>query len=330
MNVRTVLVTGAGGFIGSNLVDDQLARGRIVKALDINLDQLKQLRFASNCELIVGDIRDAELLAKVMRGTDVVFHLASAHLEVNKPAEYFWEINVDAVKTLLDIVHKQNVKRLVHCSSVGVYGPLKELPANEHTACHPDIPYEQTKLEGENAVQQFTKDHQLSVVILRPAWVFGPRCPRTLRLFRTIKKKRFFLIGRGDNFRHPIYISDMLEAFDLAATAQSVDGETFVMASPEPVRLQQLVRQIAEVQNVQLPPIRLPLTLMRPLCAVVETLFKVIGKEPPLSSRSLKFFTESSAFDIGKAKRLLGYTPRVSLYEGLNKTYRFYVENGLI
>lgn len=330
MQFKTVLVTGAGGFIGSHLVDDQLAKGRAVVALDVNLDRLSHVATNSRCKLVSGDVRDSSLIQQVVAGVDVVFHLASAHLEVNKPAFYFEEINVAAVRRLLEVLKAHEVKRFVHCSSVGVYGPLAELPADEATACHPDIPYEETKLAGEDVVRSFARNNDLSFVILRPAWVYGPRCPRTLKLFRSIKKKRFFLVGSGRNLRHPIYITDMLEAFELAATKTSVNSETFVIASEEPVELRSLAEQIAKVERVTLPRLRIPLPLMKVTCAAIEGVFKLAGREPPMSRRSLKFFTESSAFNITKAKRSLGYDPKVRLNEGLSKTYGFYVENALL
>jgi nucleoside-diphosphate-sugar epimerase len=330
VQVETVLVTGAGGFIGSHLVDDQLARGRRVMALDLNLNGLNHVATHPRCKLVSGDIRNSALLREVISGIDVVFHLASAHLEVNKPASYFEEINVAAVRQLLEVSHTHNVKRFVHCSSVGVYGPLAELPANEETACRPDIPYEETKLAGESVVRDFAKMNDLSFVILRPAWVYGPRCPRTLKLFRSIKKRRFFLVGNGENLRHPLYVSDMLEAFELAATKGDVNGETFVIASEEPVELRYLIEGIARLEHVSLPQFKAPLSSMKVACAAIEGVFKLGGKEPPISRRSLKFFTESSAFDIAKAKRFLAYNPKVRLDEGLSETHRFYVDNALL
>lgn len=330
MQGENVLVTGAGGFIGSHLVDDQLARGRTVVALDLNLDRLNHAATNPRCKMVPGDIRDATLLQEVIAGIDVVFHLASAHLEVNKPASYFEEINIAAVERLLEISRRHNVKRFVHCSSVGVYGSLRELPANEEAPCHPDIPYEETKLAGERRIRQFAKSNDFSFVILRPAWVYGPRCPRTLKLFRSIKKKHFFLVGNGQNLRHPIYVSDMVDAFELAATKNGIDGETFVLASDEPIELRYLVEEIAKVERVTLPPLNVPLSLMKVICAAVEGTFRLSGKEPPISRRSLKFFTESSAFNIAKAKKFLGYNPKVGLNEGLGETYRFYVDNALL
>ena len=330
MSAQTVLVTGAGGFIGSNLVDDQLARGRKVIAFDLNLDRLSHLSEDALSHCVVGDVRDEGRLAELMANTDVVFHLASAHLEVSKDDSYFWETNVQAVKTLLELASKNKVRRFVHCSSVGVYGPLAKLPADENTACHPEILYEETKLAGEQAVRDHVKATGLSALILRPAWVYGPRCPRTLKLFRTIKKKRFFMVGRGDNLRHPIYISDMLEAFELAAVAENVDGETYVIASDEPVSLRGLVNAIIDVQQLSFNPLTVPLPLMRPTCWAIESVFKLIGKEPPFSTRSLKFFTESSAFKTEKARAELGFSPTVRLQDGLSRTYEYYRENRLL
>ncbi len=327
---ETALVTGAGGFIGSNLVDDQLARGRRVIAIDVHLDRLDHLRSNPACRLHAGDVRDAGFMARVIAETDIVFHLASAHLEVARSEAYFWETNVEAVKSLLEIARNNGVRRFVHTSSVGVYGPLTTLPADEASACHPDILYERTKLQGEEIVTRFVKDTGFRAVILRPAWVYGPRCPRTLKLFRTIRKRRFVMVGEGENFRHPIHIRDMLTAFELAATRPGIEGETFVVASDHAVRLKDLITEIISVQGLCFSPIRVPMGVMTVLCLGVEGVFKVLGKEPPFSTRSLKFFTESSAFDIAKARRLLGFAPAVTLHEGLADTYRQYLAEGLV
>lgn len=314
-----VLVTGAGGFIGSHLVEDQLARGREVVALDLHLDRLAHLRGHERCTLIEGDLRDGDLINRLLPGIAVVHHLASAHLQVNQPESFYWEVNVKALENLLAAAATHQVKRFVHCSSVGVYGRLAELPADESTVCHPEILYEKTKLAGEQKVLSAYQKNGLPVVILRPAWVYGPRCPRTLKLFRTIQKGRFFMVGTGDNFRHPLYVTDLLKGFELAARAEAAVGEIFIIASAEAVRLHDLIEKIAVSQHVDLPAIKVPLGLMRILARVVEATFAVSGKEPPFSRRSLKFFTDSSAFDISKAREILKFEPTVGLEEGLQR-----------
>lgn len=326
--MHCVLVTGAGGFIGSHLVEDQLAKGRTVRAFDVNLARLSHLAGQSKCELILGDVRNGKAVDSALRGVDVVFHLASAHLEVSKSDSHFYEVNVHAVSELLTAAVRRHVGRVVHCSSVGVYGPLTSLPADEATECHPDIAYEITKLEGERLVAQFR--NQVSTVIVRPAWVYGPRCLRTLKLFRAIAKRRFVMVGKGENFRHPVYIDDMLAAFELAARRPDIDGETFIIASDEAVRLRELVDEIVRVQGLNYRPMRLPLPLVWSMCYAVEKVFSLLDREPPFSTRSVKFFTESSAFNISWAEKRLGYRPHTSLRDGLAATHEQFRRDGLL
>lgn len=330
MASSSVLVTGAGGFIGSHLVKDQVRLGRNVSALDTNLDRLDNLRDVENLKFILADIRDSTKLAESLEGIDVVFHLASAHLEVSKPQSYFESINVDAAGTLVELTAAAGARRLVHCSTVGVYGPLAKLPAAEDAECRPDIAYEITKLKGENAVREAAIRENVSTIILRPAWVYGPGCPRTLKLFRAISQRKFVMVGDGQNFRHPIYIDDMLMAFERAASVSRIVNDTYNVASDNPVRLNELVGEIISVLDSDFRPKRIPLGIMTPVCVVVESIFKVFSKEPPFSTRSLKFFTESSSFNISKVKTALGFQPEVALADGLRKTHNSFVSAGLL
>ncbi|MBT8088806.1 MAG: NAD(P)-dependent oxidoreductase [Gammaproteobacteria bacterium] len=328
MSIERVLVTGAGGFIGSHLVDDQLAKGRIVTAFDINLDRLVHQADNPDCKLVTGDVRDKDQLESLVSDQQIVFHLASAHLEVNKPPSYFEETNVDAVAQLVDICQRHDVDRLVHCSSVGVFGSLKSLPADETTECHPTIAYEKTKLAGEKALLDAVTD--LDYVILRPAWVYGPRCLRTLKLLQAIKRKKFIKVGFKKTFRHPVYITDMLAAFELAATRPKASGQTMIIGASEALPLNQLITEVAQAVGTDFRPPTIPLTIMAPACFVVEKLWGALGKEPPFSTRSLKFFTESSAFDISKAREVLDYHPEVSIAEGMARTAKYFSNEGLL
>jgi len=321
-------ISSTGGFIGSHLVDDQLAKGRQVTALDVDLDRLAHQAGNDACKLVIGDVRDTDLLETLVPGHDVVFHLASAHLEVNKPPSYFQETNVDAVGQLADICQRHRVNRLVHCSSVGVFGSLKSLPADELTGCAPTIAYEKTKLAGEEALHAAVKD--LDYVILRPAWVYGPRCMRTLKLMQAIKRKKFIKVGFNQTYRHPVYITDMLAAFDKAASVIAASGETIIIGASEALRLDELIEEVAKAVGVEFKPLTVPLLIMAPICFIVEKLWGALGKEPPFSTRSLKFFTESSAFDISKARKLLDYNPEVDITQGMARTAKQFTKDGLL
>jgi len=328
MSIERALVTGAGGFIGSHLVDDQLDRGRIVTAFDVNLDRLGHQANNPNCKMVTGDVRDKDLLETLVPGHQLVFHLASAHLEVNKPPSYFEETNVDAVGQLADICQRHGIARLVHCSSVGVFGSLKSLPADETTECAPTIAYEKTKFAGEQALRDAVTN--LDYVILRPAWVYGPRCPRTLKLLQAIKRKKFIKVGFKKTWRHPVYITDMLAAFEQAATTPRASGQTMIIGASEALRLDQLIEEVAKAVGTDFRPITVPLIFMAPACFMVERLWGAFGKEPPFSTRSLKFFTESSAFDISKAKDVLNYQPEVGIAEGMAQTAKHLTNEGLL
>jgi nucleoside-diphosphate-sugar epimerase len=315
-----VLITGAGGFIGSHLVDDQLNRGNQVTAVDINVDRLKSLSSNPGVQIIETDFANQPLIDSELGRHEICFHLASAHLETGVGEDYFWKVNVEHTREFLERCHKAGVKRFVHCSSVGVYGDIKNPPADEESECRPDLPYERSKLAGEAAIREYVDSSDYEVVIVRPAWVYGPRDLRTEKLFRAVKKGRFFYVGSGQTFRHPIYISDMIEGFAIAAKHKHAPGKIFIMAGPNPVTLEELASGIAESVDVNPPSLRLPQALIWSGVTVIEAAARITGKKAVFSRRSMKFYTGNTAFSIKKAEQVLDFVPKVELEEGLSLT----------
>ncbi len=315
-----VLVTGAGGFIGSHLVDSQLEQGFDVRAVDIHLDLL-QHQLAHPClEAICGDVTNDDLSKRIVKDVEIVYHLASAHLDVSLSDEYYRRVNVGATVSLLDVARQAGVKRFVHCSSVGVIGDVENPPADESTDCRPTNIYERTKLEGEKEALAYCRQTAFPVVVMRPAWVYGPRCPRTAKLIRTISKGRFLFFGNGQNMRHPVYISDAVKGLELCASTEGVNGEVFIIAGESAIQVFDLVSVISKEMGVRIPKLHLPATLGSLGGYSLEAVFKLIGKPPPFSRRSVDFFLKDNAYDINKAKRLLGYQPQVDLRGGMQKT----------
>jgi nucleoside-diphosphate-sugar epimerase len=315
-----VLVTGAGGFIGRHLVADQLERGRDVVALDRDLSSVRHLA-AAPLRLIEGDIRQHDVLAEAVDGVSVVFHLAAAHLSVATPAAEYREVNVDALRSLAAVSEVAGVRRFVHCSTVGVYGRLASVPADEETPCAPQFDYERTKLEGEGILMAAHRASGLPVVVLRPAWVYGPGCPRTDKLLRAVGSGRFVVTGRGRSLRHSVYIRDMLEAFELASTAEGAVGQVILIADDRAHTIRDLVDEVARIEGVR-KPFSVPASMLYAAGLTAELVFGLLGREPPLSRRTLRFFSANTSFHTDRARRLLGFTARYSLVAGLEEVAR--------
>ena len=315
-----VLITGAGGFIGSHLVDSQLEHGHHVRAVDLHLELLRHQAAHPRLQVIRGDITEKDIVRELVEGIDVVYHLASAHLDVSLSDEHYHRVNVGATRSLLEAARQEGVRRFVHCSSVGVIGDVEHPPANETTECNPVNIYERTKFEGERTALDFACRTGFSVVVVRPAWVYGPRCPRTTNLFRTISKGRFPIFGSGTNLRHPVYITDAIQGLELCAETPDIDGEVFIIAGEVPVESRELVNLISQELNVRTQKIYLPLFLGQAAGLALELTFKLVGRQPPFSRRSMDFFLKHNAYTIAKSQSRLNYQPQVNLLTGIQKT----------
>jgi dihydroflavonol-4-reductase len=316
-----VLITGAGGFVGSHLVDSQLAQGHAVRAVDLHWQRLEHAANHPCLERVTGDLTDDALLPSLMSGVQIVYHLASAHLDVSQPGSHYHRVNVTATQNLLAAAHAAGVSRFVHCSTNSVLGEIHHVPADETAPCHPTNIYEQTKLLGEQAALAFYQETGFPVVVARPAWVYGSRCPRTARLMRTIKKGRFVMFGNGRTLRHPIYISDAVRGLELCA-AKGRPGEIYFIAGEYAVTLNELTEAIAAAQGVKLPKARLPISLGMAAAYSAQTAFGLLRRQPPISRRTLDFYLKDNAYDISKARRDLGFAPQIDLATGLRETLK--------
>lgn len=316
---NSVLVTGAAGFIGAHCVRYLAARGWSVRAMDVHA--APQGLAGLNVDFRVQDLRDSTAVAKAVAGIEVVIHLASVHLAVGAKYEEFESVNVQAARQLVQACVAAGVRRLVHVSSVGVYGHVERPPADENAPLHPVNTYERTKRAGEDAVKQAAARHGLDVIIIRPSWVYGVGCPRTEKLIGALRKGRFFYIGAARNLRHPIYIEDFLDGLRLAATAPpTAAGKTFNLAGPRWMTVREMVTTFAQALQVSPPRLRIPRGLGLALGWAAESVAPILKIEPPISRRTLAFFENDNAFSCEAARRVLGFEPRTELLEGVRSS----------
>ncbi|MDE2051045.1 MAG: NAD-dependent epimerase/dehydratase family protein [Gammaproteobacteria bacterium] len=312
--MRRVLVTGAGGFVGSHFAPYLAGRGFEVRAIDVHPPARPP---GAGVDFRVQDIRELQGLAAALEGVETVFNLASVHLDVHATPEQFESVNVRALEQLIRLSAAARVRRLVQVSSVGVYGHVAHPPAAEDAPLNPDNEYERTKAAGERAAREAAQRTGLDLVIVRPSWVYGVGCPRTRKLIGSLRKRRFFFIGRGNNLRHPIYIDDLLTALELTAAAgPEVAGSTFNIAGPRWMTVEEMVGEFARALQVPPPALHAPRWLGLSVGWAAEQVSAVVGAEPPVSRRTLAFFENDNAFDIGAARHSLGFDPKTDLAGG--------------
>jgi nucleoside-diphosphate-sugar epimerase len=312
-----ILVTGAGGFIGYNLCHLLGQEGKQIVGIDHKYPSDDYNGNIAGINLHVGDFRDLDLMQKLLIKVDLVIHLASAHLQISLDHDQYWNINVHSLQPFLELCHSKGVKRFIHISSVGAYGNLANIPADENTPCRPQSIYGETKLAGEKVVLNFHEKTGFPIVVIRPAWVYGPYCPRTIKLYRTLRNKKFLMVGKGENLRHPVYVLDFFQALKLAMQGEKALGEILLIAGDRAITTKELINSYAAVMGFPVPKIGIPYWSGLLLAKLVETLFGLISKEPPFSRRTLEFFDTDNAFNIDKARQILGYKPKFSFEAGL-------------
>lgn len=324
-----VLVTGGTGFTGGYLVDELVQQQYPVRALSLpnqNVDKLKQL----GVEIVYGDLTKPDTLSSAVAGIDTVFHIAAIYREQNVPKQYFFDVNVDGTRNLLTAAHTAGVRRFVHCSTVGVQGEIKNPPAKETAPYSPGDVYQRSKVAGEKLALEFFKTHPMEGVVFRPVGIYGPGDTRFLKIFKMVNSGKFRMIGNGEVLYHLTFVRDLVKGIILCGEKKEAVGEIFTLGGNEYVTLNEYVRLLAEVLQVPQPRKSVPLWPMWIAAVLCETLCYPLRIQPPIFRRRLDFFTKDRAFDISKAKRLLGYNPQVDLKKGLKITAEWYREQHLL
>jgi len=302
-----VLVTGGGGFIGSNLVRALLERGDEVRVLDnfstgnrANLDGL-------DVEIVEGELRSYERVHNAVRKTEVVYHLGalgSVPRSVQDPLTSS-AVNIEGTLNVLLAARDESVRRVVFSSSTSVYGSSRQLPTTEDTLPDPISPYGVAKLAAERYSISFSRVYEsFESVVLRYFNVFGPRqsplsqYAAVVPVFVTaIEAGRPVQIhGDGEQSRDFTYVGNVVDATMLAGAAEGASGEIFNIAAGSPASVNTLADTIGSI------------------------LGKPVEKEH-LPSRAGDI--RDSWADLSKAERILGYRPTVGLEEGLRRTVEF-------
>ena len=278
--------------------------------------------------LATGDLRDTAALAVATAGMDVVYHIAAMYRQAGLGDDVYRAVNATAVKDIIEAAARGGVRRVVHCSTVGVHGDVEHPPAAEDAPLKPGDVYQVTKLEGEELARDAGARLGVEVTIARPTGIYGPGDRRLLKLFRGVARRRWITLGAGEIYYHLTFIDDLVEGFRLCGTHPSAANRTYILAGGEVTTLNALVALVAEGAGVPAPTRHLPAWPIWMAGAACETICAPLGIEPPLYRRRVDFFTKSRAFDITRAKTEIGFAPRVGLREGIRRSLDWYRTEG--
>ena len=302
--MASFLVTGGAGFIGSHLTEELVRRGHSVRVVDsLITGKRRNLDHVSGVDFLEGDLADMNVARRAVEGMQYVLHQAaipSVPRSVKDPVTSN-RANIDASLNILVAARDAGVKRLVYAGSSSAYGNTPTLPKREDMRPNPLSPYALQKLVAEQYCQMFTQLYGFETVTIRYFNVFGPRqdpgspYSGVISLFSTalLEGRQPIIYGDGEQTRDFTYVANVVDGVLRACDAPNAAGEVINVACGTRISLNDLLR----VMN-----------------GILKTNIKPIYKEARAGD------VEDSQADIAKAKTLLGYTPLVSIEEGLKRT----------
>lgn len=318
-----VLVSGACGFIGTNLVGTLLERGANVVAVD--LPSADWTRLPGAVERVDADLLDAEGLRVALAGVSpcsIVYHLAArTDLDGRTPADY--TLNTAGTENLINAVADVGgVQRFVHYSTQLVAGLFNEKRfIDESEPYRTNTPYGESKIESERIVKRVCRQRGLDFTIIRPTSVYGPWGAEPYReFFAQIRTGRYLHVGKADNLVSLVYVANLVDLTLLLSTHPGAAGETFFANDRNPYPMREIVDLAAAHYGVRIRTAPVWLLL---IAAYGLGIFKVLGVKVPLYPFRLRNMRMTYCYDVSKSLRL-GYDPAYGLAEGIEATLSWY------
>ena len=276
-----------------------------------------------------------------MEGIDTVYHLAAlARLYAGLTLDDYNKVNVEGTRNLLEACKDKNIRRFIHTSSADAVGPSRDgRPCDENTPRKPVNIYGESKLGSELLCKEYAEKYGIPITIIRPPMIYGPRCLLHLkRLFKVVKSGFYPVIGDGKSLMEFCYVENVVECMVLAARTERSIGQTYCVSDERSYTITEVLNAIAEAEGVKLRIIHLPAFVGYIIGFSVEMLGKVfrfwpfVVKEtgrPTFSRNTVKWSTHNTWIcSTEKARKELGYKPKISLQDGVRKTVEWYTSIG--
>lgn len=321
------MVTGANGFIGSKLCQHLIQTGVPTVALvrpSGNLDFIEDLE---GLDIIKGELTDRAYLDAAMDGVSIVYHVAGYASDWG-PWHRFREANVECVRNVMESARATGVKRVVHISSVSVYGfPGKTgITEDDPFVARPGDRYVTTKAEGEKLALGYHGDG-LEVTVIRPSGVYGPNDrTTTLQMAPVMTAGKFGYVDGGRHVMAPVYIDNLIQMIMLAGASDNAPGQAFNAVDDGLVTWRDYAEWMCEDLGCAKPKISAPRQIVWPLAVMLENIAKLLGRKtsPMINKYRIRAVMADAHYSTEKAKRELGYSPRVSTRDGIRETIEWY------
>ena len=322
-----VAVTGAGGSLGRSLVRGLLAQGFTVKGLVRNQGDAREIEGLGGVP-VLGDVREPATLENLLEGCSVVFHLATWMPGLgNGGYETARDVNITGTANVIRAAAKNGCQRVVHASSIAVYGPVLQGTVTEDTPVWAvGDPYGDTKIEGELIGVQTAQSLGVELVILRPTMIYGPRSPSwTEGPYNTIARGFPAILGDGQDLLDAVYVDDVAQAFEFAGFNPNAAGEVFIIGN-ELVTWNTFAGAYARMARA---PLRhLPVSLASLGLQMISRISRLFRRRPITVPEMVGVMTSRATFSSEKARRILGYKPEIKLAEGMRKTRAWLMQEG--
>lgn len=328
-NKDIILITGGTGFTGVHLVKALCETGatvRVIARASSNRSELEGL----NIEWFTGDVFDEQTIEQAIQNVTYIFHVAAAYREAKISDEVYWNVHVKSTQLLAKHALKQsNLKRFIHTSTIGVHGHIEHPPADEHYRFAPGDEYQNTKVEAEEWIKDFSNTNQLPLTVVRPAGIYGPGDRRLLKVFKMAKLPVCPILGMNTkNLYHLIHVEDLVAFMVHASQQQSTLGEVYICGNNSDISFKDMVIIIAERLGKKAKFLRLPVTPFFVLGDICEAICKPLNIEPPIYRRRVAFFTKDRSFNTEKMRQQAGFECKYSNEQGIQLLCDWYRQQG--
>lgn len=325
-------VTGATGFIGGRLVDTLVEAGHTVRVLVRNPDGARHLALPG-VELVRGDLGDAASLEEGLSGAAWVFHCAGLVGDWLRPEEA-QRVNVDGTRALLAAGAAAGVQRVVHLSSLAVYGLGQHRGTDEWAPLRYGADaYIDSKIDAERMVRVAADRDGLPVVVVRPGFIYGPGDLRFLpKLLDALGRRQFAYVGDGSKLLNLSYVDDVARAMCLAAGEPKAAGEAYNLTDGTATSLRDFVAGLCRALGIPAPTKKIPPPVAFAAAYGVERMARArrANPAPRLTVGRMRFLYYNQHYSGEKAQRELGYTAEFTYLEGIPPTLAWYGEHGLL